>query len=34
MPEKNWQYGYPGVVAVMLAVSVVLYRWFRRNGWL
>jgi len=34
MPEKNWQYGYPGVVAVMLAVSVLLYRAFRRNGWL
>jgi len=34
MPEKNWQYGYPGVVAVMLAISVLLYRAFRRNGWL
>ena len=34
MPEKNWQYGYPGVIAVMLAISVMLYRAFRRNGWL
>jgi magnesium transporter len=34
MPEKDWQYGYPGVIAVMLAISVLLYRAFRRNGWL
>jgi len=34
MPEKNWQYGYPGVWTVMLVISVLLYRWFRRNGWL
>lgn len=34
MPELRWQYGYPVVLALMLAISVVLYRWFRRNGWL
>ena len=34
MPETQWQYGYPGVVSVMLFISVLLYRWFRRNGWL
>jgi len=34
MPEKEWQYGYPGVIAVMLVISVLLYRAFRRNGWL
>ena len=34
MPEKSWLYGYPGVIAVMLAISVLLYRAFRRNGWL
>src|SRR3954471_16544828 len=34
MPETQWQYGYPGVVTVMLLVSVLLYRAFRRNGWL
>ena len=34
MPELDWTYGYPGVVAVMLAISLVLYRWFRRNGWM
>ncbi len=34
MPELNWKYGYPVVVSVMLTISVLLYRAFRRNGWL
>ncbi|SBT49425.1 magnesium/cobalt transporter CorA [Micromonospora auratinigra] len=34
MPELKWTYGYPGVWAVNLALSLILYRWFRRNGWL
>ncbi|GGK93946.1 magnesium/cobalt transporter CorA [Mangrovihabitans endophyticus] len=34
MPETHWQYGYPVVIALMLGVSVLLYRAFRRNGWL
>ena len=34
MPETRWQYGYPVVVLVMLVISVLLYRAFRRNGWL
>jgi magnesium transporter len=34
MPETQWQYGYPVVVSVMLLISVLLYRAFRRNGWL
>ncbi|OWV12048.1 magnesium and cobalt transport protein CorA [Micromonospora wenchangensis] len=34
MPELKWTYGYPGVLALMLAISLALYRWFRRNGWL
>ncbi|MEV1286666.1 magnesium/cobalt transporter CorA [Micromonospora sp. NPDC049679] len=34
MPELHWNYGYPTVLAVMLGISLVLYRWFRRNGWL
>jgi magnesium transporter len=34
MPELTWTYGYPGVVSVMLLISLGLYRWFRRNGWL
>jgi len=34
MPELHWQYGYPIVFAVMVAGSIVLYRLFRRSGWL
>ncbi|MET8083421.1 magnesium/cobalt transporter CorA [Micromonospora sp. NPDC005197] len=34
MPELKMTYGYPVALALMLAVSLALYRWFRRNGWL
>ena len=34
MPETEWKYGYPVVVALMVTFSFGLYRWFRRNGWL
>ncbi|MET8123402.1 magnesium/cobalt transporter CorA [Micromonospora sp. NPDC005189] len=34
MPELTMTYGYPVVLALMLGVSLALYRWFRRNGWL
>jgi magnesium transporter len=34
MPEQSWPYGYPVVFLLMLGVSVLLYRAFRRNGWL
>lgn len=34
MPELHWQFGYPLVMAVMAGACLVLYRGFRRNGWL
>jgi len=34
MPELGWQYGYPLVVAVMVAVCAGLYGYFKRAGWL
>jgi magnesium transporter len=34
MPELGWRYGYPVVLAVMVGVSLALYRGFRRSGWL
>ena len=34
MPELQWQYGYPLVVGVMLAVCVGLFGYFKRAGWL
>ncbi|MGH3341957.1 MAG: magnesium/cobalt transporter CorA [Carbonactinosporaceae bacterium] len=34
MPELQWRYGYPLVLAVTATICVLLYRGFRRNGWL
>lgn len=34
MPELKHPWGYPGVLAVMLATCVAIYAWFRRRGWL
>jgi len=34
LPELGWRFGYPLVLAVMLAISLALYRAFRRSGWL
>ncbi|MEU3414739.1 MULTISPECIES: magnesium/cobalt transporter CorA [unclassified Streptomyces] len=34
MPELRWRFGYPLVMAVMAAGCLLLYRGFRRNGWL
>jgi magnesium transporter len=34
MPELDWLYSYPAWWTIILVVSVLLYRAFRRNGWL
>lgn len=34
MPELGWTFGYPLALLVMGAACLVLYRAFRRNGWL
>jgi magnesium transporter len=34
MPELRWRLGYPIVMGAMAAVSVVIYVWFRRKGWM
>jgi magnesium transporter len=34
MPELGWRYGYLLVLVVMLAVCLLLYRRFKRVGWL
>jgi len=34
MPELTWLFGYPLVVAGMVAVDVVLFFKFRKAGWL
>jgi magnesium transporter len=34
MPELEWRYGYPLVLATVLAVCLYLYWRFKRSGWL
>lgn len=34
MPELHWRYGYGMVLALISVACLVLYRGFRRNGWL
>jgi magnesium transporter len=34
MPELEWRYGYPGIMAGMAALCVYLYYRFKRSGWL
>jgi len=34
MPELGWRYGYPLVLGLIALICVVLYRAFKRNGWL
>jgi magnesium transporter len=34
MPELDWSFGYPLVLSVMLVACTVLYRYFKRVGWL
>lgn len=34
MPELHWRWGYPVALGVMTMVSFVLYRRFKRAGWL
>jgi magnesium transporter len=34
MPELEWSFGYPALLLVMVGSSVVLYRKFKKSGWL
>jgi magnesium transporter len=34
MPELEWTFGYPAVLAVMAALCVAVYATFKRRGWL
>lgn len=34
MPELRWKMGYPGVMGLMVVVTVGIYFWFKRKGWL
>jgi magnesium transporter len=34
MPELRQRWGYPAVMGLMAVVTLVIYLWFRRRGWL
>jgi magnesium transporter len=34
MPELHSRWGYPIVLGAMGLVTLAIYLWFRRNGWL
>jgi magnesium transporter len=34
MPELEWSFGYPLVIGVMAVVCLILYRYFKKVGWL
>ena len=34
MPELHTRWGYPAVLVFMALVSLAIYLWFRRRGWL
>jgi len=34
MPELNWEYGYPFVLALTITLCVIIYLLFKRSGWL
>ncbi|MFE1951588.1 magnesium and cobalt transport protein CorA [Streptomyces sp. NPDC059524] len=34
MPELHWRYGYPLMLSVIAGLCLVVYRGFKRNGWL
>jgi magnesium transporter len=34
MPELDNPWGYPGVMVFMALVTLVIYLWFRKRGWL
>ncbi|TGE19691.1 magnesium transporter CorA family protein [Hymenobacter elongatus] len=34
MPELTWKLGYPGAMVAMLLISVGIFTWFRRKGWI
>lgn len=34
MPELRWHFGYPAVGLLMVVVTLVIYQWFKRKGWL
>jgi magnesium transporter len=34
MPELNWRYGYFVVLAIMMVIALIMFRYFVEKGWL
>ena len=34
MPELDWQYGYPVALLIIVVGCILLYRSFKKSGWL
>jgi magnesium transporter len=34
MPELRWELGYPGAVLAMAVICALLFRYFKKVGWL
>ena len=34
MPELGWRYGYPVVLAITITLCLLVYKFFRKSGWL
>ncbi|MFB7248058.1 magnesium and cobalt transport protein CorA [Streptomyces populi] len=34
IPELHWRWGYPAVIVLMAALEILLFRLFKRRGWL
>ena len=34
MPELNWRYSYPVVIAVSIVIVIACLYWFRRKKWM
>ena len=34
MPELEYWWGYPACLALMVAIVLMMLRWFRKRGWL
>jgi magnesium transporter len=34
MPELGWTLGYPFTIALMLAITLSIFFWFRRKRWI
>ncbi len=33
MPELKQPYGYPTVMVSLLVITIVIFQWFKRKGW-